>query len=1762
MEYIYHNHSEEIISNGKMITTMLSLKPFEYSLLLNKGKNPIINIDLRFTDQSGKRMDYGIRVLKRNEVLNTEIWTPILNFRNISVHGTLMPLRSDQYRFDGVLYRDMITYNLNGVVYFDDIYLKKVRLQAYPLSGKPNGLIEFDFMKNNDTESDFDFYFNAMENGEYCKLSGGYSYNNLTGVDLSILLQSTVSAIGRIHGIGSYHLTKDDSIIAKLTLETPWRYKTINIWSQIYRRPDQGKIHGGYKFDSHTAYGNCEWSWKPEQNMRILIESSIDRPDGNSSFVFTELNYVNPNITFQDLHIGGKLNISSVFNFEVNASLNYESIDNVQVGIITYWPLRKHEIHEIKGRYCGNLISKQDTNLEVFVEGKYSEKLSNRWCLARFVYTNLTNIRSMGLVEWHLTDKTSTFQADVEMSMVAKARREFLAKFITPKFGNQATLLLTGSYDRINGNHRHFNWSIHYPSTTRIADMDLSIQSFSNLNAVLNCTTPFLEWPWIKADLNFTTHGLATYRLCRIEWSKDFSFIKLHSTKRRGKFNNLLEGNITLEVPLNTRHRGCIKYTLNETKKLDKGSIHVSYNEKLVVHGTYQREVQNYDVLKETTDIIIDNIFKPIGIHFVNSSDMRDIDKIFSVRHIELFDLHNSKFINLTCELYVTTSEAEKEVKLVAIHPNRTVIVTTSLKTPNPQTINHRGKLELSKTAWIEYNLVIGNNNTDNNEIRNFVANLTYPKRSISMNGFYLTTSNAFNSNVSFEWSEGDNDNTRAVWTSILCQTEALGPEDNDNKTIMLVLGHRLLERDIKLKGSFYRGIKELFKVNVLIVYSYEMDHLIVINAVLKDLRDGLDLEKYGLEFLTYHKASELDVQLNGSATARTSYFKIQTKSLYKRDYFPAKHGLFLILLDSHNKEIEYMRKSPYGTLRIWMQPNFNYPVYGVNATLWNTPAVNNSGYIYIDMLQKEAHMYFNLTEDGSHNLLMFGCIPDSRKNYIKVWRNYDEISVVDVSSYIKLNHSRHLSGGLHWRPKIKSELKEKIISTKEALLNAFTEQIDFWTTTLHIETFSAITVVWETAKEYNKDFINDISQLSVLKEDLEDFRTFMNKSYEANDFYIKTFVNFTYTMLDEIALRDQVDSLPIIFKEIGQFLGESVKVLSRSIVQMIEMIKRTYNKIVQGINNFFHGQSLKYLTDVMEKGFKKYEKFVKELHISFIHHIEIFWSKFSNAISTYFKGVLKRIEPHVFESMSFIEKTIWDLSKKVFNFIYERTNELAESTYFNQISSFTQDIENLYKDIKSHDFILNTKKYASVAWSFLKEKYYKVIPFGSELNEVIHEIWHEIKELGKIKQLKVLIKKFNHVVSEMEWMAKELKFRKHLQQIYALIRNKMRNYALNALEIASIYREAKTKFVFDPEKGVIDFEQKLPVSWYAFNETPKFQEIPEYQLIKQVQNILSANDTSFIKHIYDFRSYLDPKTWLLSHYSRAFLIDSGFYITFDKRLVTLNVDPEEVTNCTYLLSHEFWNNSFSLFVDFLSTSGNKVVSGTKYTLIAKEHSFEICFKPDALIIDGILNPWLPAKLDNILVQRDSNMLLIHSVDGYKLECNMRFDMCWFEVSGKYFGRTAGILGTMNNEPFDDFITPSNSIAKSNDIFTDAWNSNICNKKRAKKASTVKFTGPFEICQQLFSSFTHCANLVDPEHFITICMELGNKSNKGNSGHSSLKGYCTAAVAYIEVCRLAKIPMRVPQQCILSSAISHSHEHSNALLDMKPKQGRKRIKSK
>ena len=173
--------------------------------------------------------------------------------------------------------------------------------------------------------------------------------------------------------------------------------------------------------------------------------------------------------------------------------------------------------------------------------------------------------------------------------------------------------------------------------------------------------------------------------------------------------------------------------------------------------------------------------------------------------------------------------------------------------------------------------------------------------------------------------------------------------------------------------------------------------------------------------------------------------------------------------------------------------------------------------------------------------------------------------------------------------------------------------------------------------------------------------------------------------------------------------------------------------------------------------------------------------------------------------------------------------------------------------------------------------------------------------------------------------------------------------------------------------------------------------------------------------------------------------------------------------------------------------------------------------------------------MNDVTIARDMDILSIISDTEFALSCNVQFDLCWFEVSGWYFGKTAGVLGTMNNENFDEFTTSRNQITKNPIEFTDSWSVQKCKQKMlADKLQPAITKEANTICDLYFKSgmLSACADTIDIQPFYDICLDLASNSNQVRLGHPANKGACTAALAYIEACTSAKIPMRVPDQCV------------------------------
>ena len=502
---------------------------------------------------------------------------------------------------------------------------------------------------------------------------------------------------------------------------------------------------------------------------------------------------------------------------------------------------------------------------------------------------------------------------------------------------------------------------------------------------------------------------------------------------------------------------------------------------------------------------------------------------------------------------------------------------------------------------------------------------------------------------------------------------------------------------------------------------------------------------------------------------------------------------------------------------------------------------------------------------------------------------------------------------------------------------------------------------------------------------------------------------------------------------------------------------------------------------------------------------------------------------------------------------MYNRTNELVESPYFTKVANITHDLDVFYQDLQNNDVFTNLRKYSGVMWQFLKEKFLSMVPFGKELRELSTDIANEFRELKKVEVVKEVVERYEEIESKMYWLMSEFQFEKRLNALIDIIKNKLSRITQNALQTEDVYREAKTKFIFDPELGKIEWEQKLPMAWHAFNETPQFEEIPEYKMMKEVQAfVFNKSNNSIWSLYYGLKPLSEPQNLLPPFKSHALLIGSSHIITFDRNFVTLDKSQFLETasrvldeSCSHLLAHDFIDNRFS-FILKSSTSTDQGKNFLSKSLVVRTGEdvveIELGTTKGSVKAGKNTTSTLPASFGDLLVTRELNIITVMSSKrGFEVRCNLEFDVCVIELSGWLFGKVAGVLGTMNNEHFDDLTKPDHTISTDSDDFTDSWKiDNECPKEAEEQETSEvqdKFTENLrKTCEMFFnqktSYFATCFTIVDPDPFYSMCLSLGKLPRYQLTGDNLEKAGCTSGMAYIESCSIQGVPLRIPDTCI------------------------------
>ncbi|XP_046401095.1 apolipophorins-like [Ischnura elegans] len=243
---------------------------------------------------------------------------------------------------------------------------------------------------------------------------------------------------------------------------------------------------------------------------------------------------------------------------------------------------------------------------------------------------------------------------------------------------------------------------------------------------------------------------------------------------------------------------------------------------------------------------------------------------------------------------------------------------------------------------------------------------------------------------------------------------------------------------------------------------------------------------------------------------------------------------------------------------------------------------------------------------------------------------------------------------------------------------------------------------------------------------------------------------------------------------------------------------------------------------------------------------------------------------------------------------------------------------------------------------------------------------------------------------------------------------------------------------------------------------------------------------------------------------AHAFLVGGEHFFTFDNRHYTLSGCASD-----YVLAQDFEDGNFSIVGHY---EGGKLMS---ITLVDPKDMFELSMDL-TLKVNGLPSEF-PVHHNAMSAWSEFDVVSMKTAYGAKVTCDRRFkDVCMVSINGYYFGKTRGLLGTLNNEPYDDYAMPSGKVAPTVDKLANSWKADASCGDVAAQTHVHEHA---KQCSDMFAGYSPmrvCFPVVNPAPFREACdVDIAIRSGDA----------CKFTAAYAAACHVNGVKVRVPDQC-------------------------------
>jgi len=342
---------------------------------------------------------------------------------------------------------------------------------------------------------------------------------------------------------------------------------------------------------------------------------------------------------------------------------------------------------------------------------------------------------------------------------------------------------------------------------------------------------------------------------------------------------------------------------------------------------------------------------------------------------------------------------------------------------------------------------------------------------------------------------------------------------------------------------------------------------------------------------------------------------------------------------------------------------------------------------------------------------------------------------------------------------------------------------------------------------------------------------------------------------------------------------------------------------------------------------------------------------------------------------------------------------------------------------------------------------------------------------------------------------------------------------------------------VWDEAKGHLEFDVEIPIALKQLATLPTIDDL--LARLDTAKREIVAHMPKISWTFMDYYYYWMPRStnavdMIPPFTATGIVAGNQHYFTFDGSFV------EFAGDCSYVLARDFVDGKFTVIANYRRTRAGP--KRNSITVMSGAKNVEI-FNTFKTVVDRDVTE-LPLNLPEATVRRaGQDQIIVESKKGMTVTCHMKTEICTVAISGWYFGKTGGLLGTYDYEPSTDMTNPMGKRLEDVERFANTWEvAKTCSDKTnyAKafhKVANIESTVAYTTCADLFiadsSVLRPAFRNVDATPFMNMCVnDVFEWQNHPEAAKMMLKKTCTAVAAYIAEAKLRGIMLEAPAHCM------------------------------